>query len=97
MKVVHLVARGLVQGVGYRMWCAARAEALGLEGWARNRRDGTVEAVFAGEADAVDEMLEACRSGPPMARVDALDVREGPGALLDLRDGQGGFVVLATA
>jgi acylphosphatase len=49
----------------------------GLEGWVRNRRDGTVEAVFSGPPTVVDGMIEACRRGPPGAQVDALDQREG--------------------
>ena len=53
-----------------------RAE-RGVEGWVRNRRDGTVEAVFAGPAEAVSAMIEACRGGPPGARVEALDARVG--------------------
>jgi acylphosphatase len=73
----HVVIRGRVQGVGYRAWTEVAALRLGLEGWARNRRDGSVEAVFAGPAEAVTRMVEACRRGPPAARVEALDAREG--------------------
>lgn len=68
---------GRVQGVGYRD--ALRREALrrGLRGWVRNRRDGSVEAVFAGPRPAVESMIEACRRGPMAARVSAIDQREG--------------------
>lgn len=71
-----VTVRGRVQGVGFRMWIEREARARRLEGWVRNRRDGSVEAVFAGPAAAVDAMLEACRRGPPSARVNAVDVVE---------------------
>ena len=70
----RLVVTGRVQGVGYRDWVVDRAERLGLSGWVRNRIDGSVEAVIVGEDDAVGRMVEACRRGPPAARVDAVDV-----------------------
>ncbi|MBV8407073.1 MAG: acylphosphatase [Alphaproteobacteria bacterium] len=70
----RLVVTGRVQGVGYRDWVMERAERLGLSGWVRNRIDGSVEAVIVGEDDAVGRMVEACRRGPPAARVDAVDV-----------------------
>jgi acylphosphatase len=75
--VRRLVIRGRVQRVGYRAWAEHVALQLGLEGWVRNRVDGTVEAVFAGPASAVEGMIEACRRGPPGAQVDALDQRDG--------------------
>ena len=62
-----------MQRVGYRAWTEHMALQRGLEGWVRNRRDGTVEAVFAGPASVVEAMIEACRRGPPGAQVDALD------------------------
>jgi acylphosphatase len=63
---------GLVQGVGYRAWVEREATARRLQGWVRNRRDGSVEALFAGAAEAVEEMVALCRRGPSMARVDAV-------------------------
>jgi len=68
-KAVHAVISGRVQGVWFRAWTEGEALARGLDGWVRNRRDGSVEAVFAGPADRVDAMLEACREGPPLAVV----------------------------
>jgi acylphosphatase len=65
---------GRVQGVGYRDWAMATAQRLGLKGWVRNRVDGSVEALVVGEDDAVGKMIEACRRGPTLARVDAVDV-----------------------
>lgn len=73
-RTVHLVITGRVQGVGYRAWTAEVARMHRLTGWVRNRRDGSVEAVFAGPAETVDAMLAECRSGPPSARVDDIQV-----------------------
>lgn len=60
---------GRVQGVGYRAWTIDEARSLELSGWVRNRRDGSVEAVFSGPTDVVDRMIVRCRAGPSMARV----------------------------
>ncbi len=60
---------GRVQGVWYRGWTGDEAARRGLRGWVRNRRDGSVEALFGGSAAAVEEMIEACRQGPPSAEV----------------------------
>jgi len=96
MSIVrHVVVRGHVQGVGFRMWTEDLAERLGLEGWVRNRRDGGVEAVFAGPEQAVTAAIEACRSGPRGARVAAVDVEEGDASLLQQREGPR-FAVLRT-
>lgn len=67
--VLHAAITGRVQGVGYRAWTADTARRLGLKGWVRNRRDGSVEAVFKGDEDRVARMLEACRQGPRGAMV----------------------------
>lgn len=72
----HLVIRGRVQGVGYRAFVEDAATSRGLSGWVRNRRDGTVEAVFSGPEEAVAGMIEDCRKGPFGASVDGIDVRE---------------------
>ncbi len=66
---VRGLIEGRVQGVGFRYWMIERAGGLGLDGWVRNRRDGAVEAVFAGPADAVADMLRHCHDGPAFARV----------------------------
>jgi acylphosphatase len=70
----RLVISGRVQGVGYRDWAIDTGLRLGLTGWVRNRRDGAVEALIVGEEGAVGQMIEACRRGPPGARVDEIDV-----------------------
>ena len=68
----RLVIRGRVQGVGYRMAMTGVASTLGVAGWVRNRRDGTVEAVVQGDAAQVENVLAWCRRGPPGARVTAI-------------------------
>ena len=70
----RLTVTGRVQGVGYRGWVMEMAERLGLSGWVRNRVDGSVEAVIVGDDTAVGRMIDACRRGPPLSRVDAVDV-----------------------
>ncbi|HHY49249.1 MAG TPA: acylphosphatase [Alphaproteobacteria bacterium] len=90
-RTVRVVVRGEVQGVGYRAWTEGEALSLGLDGWVRNRRDGTVEAVFSGEAAAVQRILEACRDGPPAAIV--TEVEAGPAAAVP----PPGFRILPTA
>lgn len=95
--ICHVIVHGRVQGVGYRAFLEIEALTRGLEGWARNRRDGTVEALFMGEATVVAEMIEACRQGPSAARVDNIDQREGTADELRLRRSGDVFSVLATA
>jgi acylphosphatase len=68
-RAVHLTITGRVQGIGYRAWVENEAAARGLAGWVRNRRDGSVEAVFSGDAGEVDAMVAACHRGPFGARV----------------------------
>lgn len=75
-RTVRVRIEGRVQGVGFRYWTEGVATGLGLSGWVRNRRDGSVEAVFSGPADAVADMLELCRQGPPSSRVDRIDTVE---------------------
>ena len=85
MKAVRLTITGRVQGVGYRDWAIRTARTLDLRGWVRNRRDGSVEALVAGDEGAVSAMIEACRSGPVSARVDGVDVQSAEVA--DVPDG----------
>lgn len=76
MKVVHVIVHGRVQGVGYRAWVENEAGGLGLDGWVRNRREGTVEALFAGEEGRVASMVTLSRAGPSMARVDFIEEQD---------------------
>lgn len=70
VAIRRIVIRGRVQGVGYRAWVDHKARRLGLHGWVRNCRDGSVEAVFEGEEKIVTDMIVSCRKGPPSSRVD---------------------------
>jgi acylphosphatase len=87
---VRLRITGRVQAVGYRAWAIETATDLGLCGWVRNRRDGTVEALASGSEAAVAAMIEACRCGPPAARVVAVEVAEAED------DGAAGFTARPT-
>ena len=66
----RLIIQGRVQGVGFRWSLHARATELGLAGWVRNRRDGSVEALVRGSAEAVGILTAWAWQGPPSARVD---------------------------
>jgi acylphosphatase len=68
-KSVQVTITGKVQGVWFRAWTEKQAVALGLNGWVRNRPDGSVEALFSGDGALVDQMLTACHQGPPNATV----------------------------
>lgn len=85
MAAYRYVVTGRVQGVGFRDSAAQAALALGVHGWVRNRRDGAVEALAQGDADAVDRFVEWCRKGPPSAIVRNVDTSDVP-VEPDLRD-----------
>ena len=80
---------GKVQGVWFRAWTEETAVRLGLQGWVRNRRDGTVEALFDGPVGAVEAMLEACREGPRLAQVTSVEGHDQPA--LEVGQGTPGF------
>jgi acylphosphatase len=80
MIIRHVMIRGRVQGVGFRAFVEHEALKRRLQGWVRNCRDGSVEALFAGEPATVADMIEACRRGPRSSRVDAIDQRDGTDA-----------------
>jgi acylphosphatase len=94
--ILQVVIQGRVQGVGYRAWVEYQARACHLEGWVRNRRDGSVEAVFAGPAKAVAEMVALCRHGPPSAKVMAVLKETADSDQLELRHPGEDFSVLPT-
>jgi acylphosphatase len=83
----RVVVRGRVQGVFFRDTARRRADAAGVAGWVSNRPDGAVEAVFEGDPEAVDQLVEFCRRGPSRADVDSVDVVE------EEPEGLSGFVV----
>jgi acylphosphatase len=92
----HVTISGRVQGVGYRYFVEHEALSRDLEGWVRNRRDGSVEAVFAGPAEAVTTMIAACRRGPSSARVEAVQDEAADPDMLNLRRAGERFSVLPT-
>lgn len=70
---MRLLISGRVQGVGYRFWTQEEARRLGLDGWVRNRRDGTVELIAYGDEVALEALARACAAGPPSAEVTRVD------------------------
>jgi acylphosphatase len=92
----RVLIQGVVQGVGYRAWVEREANARDLEGWVRNRRDGSVEALFAGPVAVVTEMIALCRRGPRMAKVAAVDDHGDDRAALKIRSTGERFSVLPT-
>jgi acylphosphatase len=91
----HVVFQGRVQGVGFRAFVQDVALGHAVEGWVRNRRNATVEALFAGDAAAVERTIATCRKGPRVACVDGADVRDANADELALR-GDDNFAVLPT-
>jgi acylphosphatase len=75
----HLAISGRVQGVGFRFYMERKARELGITGWVRNRRDGSVESVVQGNPGAVETIIEWARRGPPSAVVAEVKVSEGEG------------------
>ncbi|HEX9399957.1 MAG TPA: acylphosphatase [Anaeromyxobacter sp.] len=75
---VHLVVSGVVQGVSFRAYAVDEARRLGLAGWVRNLPDGRVEAEAEGPRAAVEALVAWCRSGPPAANVDDVEVTWAP-------------------
>jgi len=73
MNSKRLIISGRVQGVGYRQWMVDKARELGISGWVRNRLDGSVEALVAGDVAAVEELSRLCRRGPRFAEVVSIE------------------------
>lgn len=92
----QVMIRGRVQGVGYRAWVKHQATLRRLDGWTRNRRDGSVEALFAGPPDVVSEMVALCGRGPPFSRVEAVEDQPGASDALNLRHAGEAFSLLPT-
>ncbi len=91
VKTLRVRIHGRVQGVWFRAWTSKEANKLGLRGWVRNRHDGTVEALFSGREKDVSAMLDLCRKGPPLARVER--IKTAP----DEAPGEAAFLQLPTA
>ena len=94
--ILQVVIRGRVQGVGYRAWVEQTASTSGLEGWVRNRRDGSVEALFAGTPKLVADVVALCRHGPPSSHVDSVTSETAEADDLNLRRAGEKFSVLPT-
>jgi acylphosphatase len=94
--ICQVTIQGRVQGVGYRAWVEQQARVHHLEGWVRNRRDGSVEALFAGPADVVSKMIALCRRGPMSARVESVQEQPANSDGLNLRYAGERFSVLPT-
>lgn len=73
----HLRIFGRVQGVNYRDWCVTTATTMGMTGWVRNRKDGSVEAVATGTEEDMEAFIKACYQGPPVARVETIETAPG--------------------
>ena len=95
-RFVHVTIRGRVQGVGFRAFIDRQAQERALDGWVRNREDGSVEAVFSGASTAVDDILESCRMGPAGAEIEGFDIREEEAAGLIPSSRPAGFYVMPT-
>ena len=91
VRSVRVRIHGRVQGVGYRAYIVEEAERLGPDGWVRNRRDGTVEAVFSADGETIDQMIATCRQGPRSAIVERIDVED------EAQRPASGFRVLSTS
>jgi acylphosphatase len=91
MARAHVHVSGKVQGVFYRDTTKKEADKRGVRGWVRNLRDGRVEAVFEGDAPAVEEMVGWCRIGSPLSRPTFVDRKDEPD------EGLEGFAILPTA
>ena len=72
----HVIISGRVQGVWFRASTRDKAEQLGLTGWVKNTADGCVEAVFEGEEERIEEMINWCHQGPPLAEIVNIEVKK---------------------
>jgi len=95
--ILQVTISGEVHGVGYRAWVRDQAVTYGLEGWVRNRADGSVEALFAGPGDIVAQVVALCRRGSSSARVENVINEPADVNALNLRRAGEAFSVLPTA
>ena len=94
--IVRIVVRGRVQGVGYRAFMQSQAQARGITGWVRNRRNGDVEAILVGPAGAINALCDVCREGPAHAMVETLERAPADRSAVTDLEAQNGFVTRAT-
>jgi acylphosphatase len=95
-EIKRLMIRGAVQKIGFRVWVEREALALGLKGWVRNRRDGAVEVLVAGPPRVVAELISRCWKGPPLSKVESIDVENAEVLDLSHRRPLENFSLLAT-
>jgi len=76
IKRIHLIIHGIVQGVNFRFSTQQKAFSLGLKGWVRNKKDGTVEAIAQGSEETIIEFIKWCKTGPKMAKVTRVEIEE---------------------
>jgi len=95
-EIKRLMIRGMVQRIGFRVWVEREALALGLKGWVRNRLDGAVEVVVAGPPPAMAQMIERCWKGPPLAKVESIDIEDAVSLDLGYRRPGEAFSLIAT-
>ena len=96
IEVKRLTIRGVVHGIGYRAWAEREALSLGLQGWCRNRRDGSVEMVVGGAPAQMTEMIARCRKGPPLAKVEGIEIEDAVPLDMGLKRHGEPFSLLAT-
>ncbi len=95
-EIKRLTIRGTVQKIGFRMWVEREALSLDLKGWVRNRSDGSVEVLLAGPSHAVAAMIERCRNGPRLAKVEQVDIENAAALDLGYRRPGEAFSLIAT-
>jgi acylphosphatase len=95
-EIKRLMIRGVVQKIGFRVWVERTALQLGLKGWVRNRLDGAVEVLVAGPPPAMAQMIERCWRGPPLAKVESVDVEDAASIDLGYRRPGEAFSLIAT-
>ena len=76
MKRIHIIIDGRVQGVGFRYSLYIKALQLGIKGWVKNKDDNKVEAVFEGEQDKINHILEFCKKGPFLTNISNIKIKE---------------------
>ncbi len=95
-EIKRLLIRGTVHKIGFRVWVEREALALGVKGWVRNRADGSVEVLIAGPPAVLKQMIARCWQGPPLARVESVDIEDAMSLDLGHRRPGENFSLIAT-